>query len=119
MAKKDFSNINTGRLYDTIAQATATEPKQEQIRKTDGEPRKTYTDAEAMQFMEEMKTSGRKGIKAPRINLAFTPSNYQYVKTMAQVRGESLTSFINHIIELSMQENADIYERALDFKNSF
>ena len=50
MAKKDFSTINTGRVYEAIADATA-EPVQEvqekQETKKKYKPRKTYTEQEA------------------------------------------------------------------------
>ena len=68
MAKKDFSNIQTSSIYQEIEDATAGTRKQ----------RRTYTDTEALEAMQEMQTSGRKGVKLPRINMAFTPDNYTF-----------------------------------------
>ena len=68
--------------------------------------------------MQEMKTTGRKGVKLPRINLAFAPDTYEYVQTMARVRGETLTTFVNLAIREHMKEHADIYKKAIEFKNS-
>lgn len=127
MAKKDFSKVNTGRVYDTIAAATA-EPEQEkhEIAAAQDAPaarkkykaRKEYSAQEKQAFLEEMKTTGKKGVKLPRINVAFAPSVYEYIQTMSRVRGESLTAFVNLALREHMDEHRDIYDRAIEFKNS-
>ena len=121
MAKKDFTNINTNRVYSTIAEATA-EPAQEaeevqEEHKTRKE-RKTYTEQEAAEIIQSMNTSGRKGIKLPRINLAFSPANYEYIETMARVRGQNLTEFINYVIDQHRADHQDTYKKALEFRDS-
>lgn len=143
MAKKDFSNININPVYDAIAAATeepettaaaAEQPAAEvveaaapeeapaedaqEIEKKHYKPRKTYTAEETLEALENMRTSGRKGVKLPRINLAFTPANYEFIKTMAQVRGQSLIEFVNDMLEEIRIEHADIYEKAMEFRNS-
>lgn len=45
------------------------------------------------------KTQGRKGEALPRINMAFSPANYMYIKTMAAARGCTLRDYINQIID--------------------
>lgn len=111
MAKKDFTGIKAGEaVKSTIAEAT--QEVQEGRKK-----RKTYTDQEAYEFMQEMKTTGRKGVKLPRINLAFTPDNYEYIRTMARAAGMNLTDFVNMIIRQHMEDHADMYTQALDFRN--
>lgn len=121
--KKDFSSVNTGRVYGTIAEATAAPDPQEEQQAQEAQPtrkeRKTYTEQEQQQFREEGKTKGRKGCKAIRINMAFTPDVHDYIKTMARVRGESITDFTNYIFARSMEENREIYEQAKAFKESF
>lgn len=127
MAKKDFSKVNTGRVYGTIAEATA-EPEQEiienapeaaeQEKAEKRKPRRTYTPQEAAEILQTMKTAGRKGVKLPRINLAFSPEVYQYISIMSRVRGENLTEFVNHVLRGHMDEHRDIYEKAIEFKNS-
>lgn len=119
-AKKDFGNINIRPVYDAIAEATADITTQEE-RQEHTEPRKervTYTEDEQAEAMATMNTSGKKGMKMPRINMAFTPANYDYIRTMAKVRGENLTEFVNHIIEANAAENADLYKKAVEFRNS-
>lgn len=118
-SKKDFSNVNTNRAYSAIAEATA-EPEQQEAQEVQQarRERKTYTEQEQQQFREEGKTKGRKGCKAIRINMAFTPEVHEYIKTMARVRGESITDFTNAVFARHMEENAEIYERAKAFKES-
>ncbi len=119
--KKDFSQVNTGRVFEEIAEATAPQidpakdPLEIHAARRD---RKTYTDAEALAIMDTLQTTGRKGVKLPRINVAFTPEVYMYITTMAQVRGQTITQFVNHILRKSMEDNREIYEKAIEFRNS-
>lgn len=64
------------------------------------------------------KTQGRAGCKAHRFNMAFSPEVYEFIQTMAKVRGESVTAFVNGILEKAMEDNKEVYEQALKFKNS-
>lgn len=121
---KNFSElINTDRVYAAMEEATA-EPAAEPATSTPEAPhrtnkdRKTYTEEEARAAMMQFRTIGRKGVKLPRINLAFAPDVYEYIRTMSQVRGESMTEFVDHILRQSMEENAAIYAKALEFKKS-
>ena len=105
MAKKDFSKVNTAPIYEAITEATAeAEPMPEKIKYKD---RRTYTAAEAQEAMEKLRTTGLKGVKLPRINLAFSPTNYDFVQTMARVRGESMTDFINFIMNEAREKHAE------------
>ena len=120
-AKKDYSKLNTGRVYEAIAEATA-EPEAQEVQPAQEEPqaaRKVYTEAERQAYLQTGKTQGRPGIKAARINLAFYPDQYEYIKTMAAVRGQSITEFVNHIIGQNMEENAALYAQARAFKKAF
>lgn len=134
MAKKEFT-INTARIYDTIATATEQAPETQEPQETELETRqqtgynaqenkkehaarREYTDEEARPYLETMTNSGRKGVKMKRINLAFTPSNYEFIKIMARVRGQNLTEFVNDILTRTREENADVYARAIEFRNS-
>lgn len=105
MAKEDFSQ-----MYDAIADSTADKKKRG--------PRRTYTEQEAQEIAETMKTSGRKGVKLPRVNFAFSPSNYEYVCTMSRVSGMNMTEFINAVIKEHKAAHLDTYNKALEFRNS-
>lgn len=118
-AKKDFSEVNTGRVYDTIAAATA-EPEEQEVqgKRKEYKPRKEYTAQERLDFMQEMRTAGRKGLKLPRINLAFAPDVYEYIQIMSRVRGESMTDFVNLALRQHIEDHRDLYEKAIEFRNS-
>ena len=105
MAKKDFTQVD-----NVIAQATAPQGTHK--------PRKEYTEQEAREIAETMQTTGKKGVKMPRINLAFRPAVYDYIVTMARVRGETLTEFCNLVLSEHMEQHRDVYEKAIEFKNS-
>ena len=113
--KKNFSNVNTNPVYSTIAEATSekTTPAAEPVK-----GRRTYSEAEAKEFMDSLRTAGRKGVKLPRINLAFSPELYDYVRTMSKVSGMTLTEFVNREVQKSLNEDRTIYEKAIEFRNS-
>lgn len=125
--KKDFTAANTGRVYSTIENATAdtTHEREQQERKHLRPPviekRARGTDPtedEVQTAREYGKTQGRKGVKALRVNMAFTPEVHDYIRVMARVRGETITQFTNHVFQVSMEQNAEIYHKAIDFFNS-
>lgn len=123
MAKKDFSRVNTGRVYDTIAAATAEPEETQEIAEVQKEsvgrkPRRTYNEQEAAEALHALRTSGKKGLKLPRINLAFAPDTYEYVQIMSRVRGETMTDFVNIALRQHMEEHRDVYNKAIEFRNS-
>lgn len=70
------------------------------------------TDAEAKQRKAAGKTQGAKGAKLDRINMAFNSDNFEYLRTMAGIRGQSITAFCNDIIAEHREKNAAIFEQA-------
>lgn len=118
-AKKnaDFTaNTGRARVFDSIETATAeAAPAQIARRSRSEEP----TQEEINLAREQGKTQGRKGVKAVRINMAFAPDVHAYIKTMARARGESVTDFTNYVFRQSMAQNADLYEQAQTFVDSF
>ena len=120
--KELFSKVNVNPVYNVIAEATeapaASAGNKGKADKKAYKPRKTYTDAEAAEALESLHTSGLKGVKLPRINLAFTPANYEFIKIMAQVRGQNLTEFVNDVLQQARENNADLYQQAIKFRES-
>jgi hypothetical protein len=116
MAKKDFSNIDIAPVYNALEEATAEPAQEAQEEKKPRKDRKTPTEQEATELLFNMRTSGHKGLKLPRINLAFAPDCYDYVLTMSRARGETMTEFINLIIRDHKAKHGDIYEKALEFR---
>lgn len=103
LKKKDLqSAIDTGleRLFST---ADAQEVPQEQDRREAAEARRTQ---------------GRKGYKLQRLNISLTPSQYDYVRTMAAISGKSQTCFIGELIDRAAEENRTTYNRAKELLGS-
>lgn len=113
MGKREFE-VDTGRYYDNLAEATGQETGDPKTRA----PRKEYTEEEGAAYIEEMKTAGRKGLKLPRINLALRPDVYDYVQVMSRVSGQNITQFVNLALRQHMDEHRDLYDKAIEFRNS-
>lgn len=106
MAKKDFSKINTtaataGNVYSTIEKSINRRGQQVEA-----------TPEEAKERADNLLTQGRKGCRAVRINMAFTPDNHDFVKTMAKITGQTMTEFVNMALEQYRKEHGDVYEKA-------
>lgn len=65
-----------------------------------------------IEAQETRRTQGRKGLKMPRMNMSFTPSNMDYLKTMAGINGMTITRFMNYVIEQHAEANAARYQKA-------
>lgn len=77
---------------------------------------KIYTEEEKQAYLEQGKSAGRRGIKLPRINLAFTTTNYEYIQTMARATGQTMTAFINQVLEQHRAAHMDTLERMQQFR---
>lgn len=109
MAKRDFSAMNTGRAE--TAESSAVMRKLEQGASNKGQQGEA-TQQEAAERAAALRTQGRKGCKAIRINMAFTPENHEFIKTMARISGKTMTEFANLCIEKYREEHPDLYEQA-------
>ena len=101
---KDFSGINTNKLYKAVEQATSRKGQQG-----------TASPQEAAERAAQLKTQGRKGCKAIRINMAFTPENHQFIKIMSKASGKSMTEFTNLVISAYQREHPEIMQQAQSF----
>lgn len=54
-------------------------------------------------------TQGRRGEKQQRINMAFSPENLEYMRTMAGLKGVSITRFVNDLIAQDREKNGTAY----------
>ena len=93
---------DTAPVYDALTEV----PKKKY------KPRRIPTEAEAQEALENLRTQGQKGLKSPRINLAFRPSVYDYVHVMSAIRGQPMTEYINEVLAAEMERNRDAYEQA-------
>jgi uncharacterized protein (DUF1778 family) len=103
-SKKDFAGINTDRVYSAIETATSKRGQQG-----------TASPKEAAERAEQLRTQGRKGCKATRINMAFTPENHEFIKIMAKASGKTMTEFTNLVIAAYHREHPEILEEAQAF----
>lgn len=98
---KDFSSVKTNKIFKSIEQSTSRKGQQGKA-----------SPQEAAERASKLKTQGRKGCKAIRINMAFTPENHEYIKVMAKVTGKTMTEFANLAIERYRTEHPDLYDQA-------
>lgn len=112
MAKKDFSKINTDNIYSSVIAEATQEPQQKR------KARKTYDAQEAEELSNSLNTSGRKGLKLPRINLALAPDMYDYVKTMSKASGLTYTEFIDKLLRNHKEAHSDTYTQAVKIRDS-
>ena len=113
-----------GRVKNAIAEAAALDTQEEQKtqkkvvaqkkqKAPENKPRKDdYDEKEIEEFIKEKRTRGRKGVKVPciRVNQALPPELHEYIKIMARARGESMTDFINYVIEKHKEEHEELYK---------
>jgi len=105
MAKKDFSQV--GAVLENVTAEPQQTPDAQEVTK----PTK--------QMRQVSNTQGRKGQKAIRINMAFTPEVHEYIRIMSRARGESVTVFTNLVFQQSMEANAELYEKMKKLVNAF
>ena len=103
-AKKDFSGMKTGKeVYKALSEATSGN-------------RQTDASAEEQAIRgAEMRTQGRQGCKLPRINIGFTPENYQFIRIMSRATGQNMNSFLNLVVTAYRSEHPEIMEQAKSF----
>ena len=77
-----------------------------------GSAQDTQQEQEAYNAQDTPSTQGRKGAKLPRINMAFSPQNLEYLRVMSGIRGISITKYVNTLIEQDREKNAETYEAA-------
>lgn len=64
---------------------------------------------EAQEAKEAMQTQGRAGVKLERINMAFSPANYDFIKVMAAIRGQTMTAYVNAVLDGERKRNGEKY----------
>ena len=94
MAKKNFTESAVTPFYKAV-EAEVTQEAQP-----------------AQDEYEARNTQGKAGMKATRINMAFSDSNYEFIDTMAHAHKMTITKYVNHLIEEERKRSADKYEKA-------
>lgn len=104
---KDFSSMNT----DRAGGRAGVQKKIRQSMSRKGQQAEA-TPEEAQTRAASLKTQGRKGCKAIRINMAFTPENHEFIKVMSRLTGKTMTEFANLTIEKYREEHPELYAQA-------
>ena len=60
-------------------------------------------------------TQGKKGQKLPRINMAFSLDNLEYLQIISRVSGVSITEYVNRLVMTDRHERAEELEQAKAF----
>lgn len=60
--------------------------------------------------LAEGRTQGKKGLYAKRINMAFRPDVYEYIRVAAYSDGKTLTEFVNESLLYLMQHDPEYLE---------
>ncbi len=66
---------------------------------------------DVQEAQENLRTQGRRGYRLQRINMGFTPTNLDYIRTMAKAKGMSQTQFVNQVLDRHREETGDAYSK--------
>lgn len=66
---------------------------------------------DVQEAQEALQTQGRRGYKLQRINMGFTPTNLDYIRTMAKAKGLSQTQFVNQVLDRHREEAGEAYTK--------
>ena len=99
MAKKNFKNINPAMAFISDTSDTQNEPNAQYVQH-DPKVQNTHL------------TQGRKGQKLPRINMAFSIENLEYLQIISRIEGKSITEYVNTLIRADSSNRADEIKQA-------
>lgn len=57
---------------------------------------------------------GKKGTTLKRINMAFTDENYEFIRVMSSATGQTMTAFVNQVLEAYNDLHPDYMIQALN-----
>ncbi|MBB2184771.1 hypothetical protein H0486_18100 [Lachnospiraceae bacterium MD1] len=67
---------------------------------------------EVYEAQQVQQTQGKKGFKMQRINMAFTPDNIDFIRIMAKIKGQTMTQFVNSILDQEREAKEEVYQEA-------
>lgn len=73
---------------------------------------------EVHERQKALATQGKRGAKAQRINMAFTPSNIDFIRIMAKLKGQTMTQFVNEILDRERENAGETYQKAKELIDS-
>ena len=116
MSKKDFSNVSTGSVYNTIAAATSEADQVQTTQET--QPAKRGRKPRTTHDISNNASNTQSNEKLLRINMAFDNDVASYIRTMARVSGLTMTDFCNVALRQHMKDHEQLYQKAIEFRNS-
>lgn len=112
MAKKSFKDsarasvasafMSDSHTYEET-QDIAQEVEQDEVQTITQEPPQNIPLVDALEARRPIRTQGRKGKKKPRINMAFEPDIYEYIRAEAEREDKSITQYVNDILYIHMK----------------
>lgn len=71
------------------------------------------------EMLDSLRTQGNKdGVKAQRINMAFTPANINFIRIMSAIYGMTMTQYVNSLIDDERLHESGTYERVKELLKS-
>ena len=98
--KKDFTQ-ETAPVYSTIIGNA--DPRLFEQEEPD--------ERDVQEAQEALQTQGKRGYKLQRINMGFTPTNLDFIRTMARAKGMTQTQLVNHILDKYREATGDRYDK--------
>lgn len=101
-AKKSFKDVNPALAFISAHDTLDTQDVQEAPN--------THDTQDVQHTQHTQGTQGKRGQKLPRVNMAFSVANLEYLQLIARVEGVSMTEYVNRLVA------ADSEVRAADIK---
>ena len=61
-------------------------------------------------------TQGKKGAKLPRMNMAFSPENYEHIEIMSKMMGSNHTQYVNDLVAKDREEKKELVEHIKELR---
>lgn len=106
-AKKSFKDNNPALQFISTAASEAQQAQEEPAAYSAYETHRAAGDPVSK------RTQGKKGEKLPRMNMAFSPENYDHIQLMGRLVGCSATEYVNRLIAADREARGDVVEQAL------
>ena len=113
MTKSFKDKANRPNVYATISGTDAYTQEVKEVLKVQKEQ------SDFIERQETLKTQGKKGAKAQRFNMAFTPSNLDFIRTMSKLKGQTMTQFVNEIIDKERKAQDSLYKQVKALSDTY
>ncbi len=97
--KKSFRDINPALQFISNAQEVQEVQDTQEVHDT-------------QEVQQVQRTQGKKGQKLPRINMAFQPSNLEYLQIISRIAGVSITEYVNRLVVADRNKQSAVVEQA-------